>query len=101
MAATTLGVIAMTWGTLILEFALAIAIVMPRRAGKYLLPAGILFHAGIALMMGLLSLSIAMAGALILYLPPVAHPFRLSARFSLPPLQARVRERVSTPSLQP
>ena len=101
VAATTLGVIAMTWGTLILEFALAIAIVMPRRAGKYLLPAGILFHAGIALMMGLLSFSIAMAAALILYLRPVDQPFRLSARFSLPHLQGRVREGVSTPSLQP
>jgi antimicrobial peptide system SdpB family protein len=102
MAATTLGVIAMTWGTLILEFALGIAIVMPRRAGKYLLPAGILFHAGIALMMGLLSFSIAMAAALILYLRPVDLPFRLSARFSLPRLLGRVGEGVSTsPNLQP
>jgi antimicrobial peptide system SdpB family protein len=102
MAATTLGVIAMTWGTLILEFALGIAIVMPRRAGKYLLPAGILFHAGIALMMGLLSFSIAMAAALILYLRPVDQPFRLGARFSLPRLRGSVREGVSTsPSLQP
>lgn len=104
MAATTLGVIAMTWGTLILEFALGIAIVMPRRAGKYLLPAGILFHAGIALMMGLLSFSIAMAGALILYLRPVEQPFSLSAPIRLMHRWRRVTAEPATqraPSLQP
>jgi antimicrobial peptide system SdpB family protein len=83
LAATSLGVIAMTWGTLLLEFALAIAIVMPRRTWKYLLPAGILFHAGIAMMMGLLSFSLAMTAALILYLRPVDEPFRFSAVVAL------------------
>src|SRR5438552_2260717 len=62
VVATSLGVIAMTWGTLILEFTLGIAIVMPRRSWKYLLMAGIMFHGSIALMMGLASFSIAMAG---------------------------------------
>ena len=79
VAATSLGVIAMTWGTLILEFTLGIAIVMPRRSWKYLLVAGILFHGSIALMMGLASFSIAMAGALILYLRPVDQSFNLNA----------------------
>ena len=75
VAATSLGVIAMTWGSLFLEFSLAIAIVMPRRSWKYLLVGGILFHGFIALMMGLLSFSTAMAAALILYLRPVDEPF--------------------------
>ena len=83
VAATSLGVIAMTWGTLFLEFTLAIAIVMPRRTWKYLLPAGIVFHGFIALMMGLPSFSIAMAAALILYLRPVDEPFRVSAVMAL------------------
>jgi hypothetical protein len=52
---------------------------MPRRTWKYLLPAGILFHVSIALMMGLLSFSIAMAGALILYLRPADQAFLLSS----------------------
>jgi len=79
VAATSLGVIAMTWGALILEFTLAIAIVIPRKAWKFLLLAGILFHGFIALMMGLPSFSIAMTAALVLYLRPVDEPFRISA----------------------
>jgi sporulation delaying protein B len=83
VAATSLGVIAMTWGSLILEFTIAIAIVMPRRSWKYLLVAGILFHGFIALMMGLVSFSTAMAAALILYLRPVDQPFHLSPVLAL------------------
>jgi antimicrobial peptide system SdpB family protein len=83
VASTSLGVIAMTWGTLFLEFALGIAIVMPRRSWKYLLVAGIAFHGFIALMMGLLSFSLAMTAALILYLRPVDEPFRFSAVLAL------------------
>jgi antimicrobial peptide system SdpB family protein len=104
VASTSLGVIAMTWGPLFLEFALAIAIVMPRRTWKYLLVLGILFHGFIALMMGLLSFSIAMSGALILYLRPVDQPFNLRA-----PIQLLNRLRgvpvpqtsSATPSLRP
>jgi antimicrobial peptide system SdpB family protein len=100
VAATSLGVIAMTWGSLILEFTIAIAIVMPRRSWKYLLVAGILFHGFIALMMGLVSFSTAMAAALILYLRPVDEPFNLSPALALlrrwrglsVPVEPRVRE---------
>jgi antimicrobial peptide system SdpB family protein len=83
VASTSVGVIAMTWGSLFLEFALAIAIVMPKRSWKYLLVAGIAFHGFIALMMGLLSFSLAMTAALILYLRPVDEPFNLSAVVAL------------------
>ena len=93
VAATSLGVIAMTWGTLILEFTLGIAIVMPRRSWKYLLVAGILFHGSIALMMGLASFSIAMAGALILYLRPVDQSFNLNALAQMVPRLARAGSR--------
>jgi antimicrobial peptide system SdpB family protein len=70
-------VVAMTWGTIALEVALAAALVMPRRAWPPLLIAGIVFHALICLFFDLGSFAIAMIAAVILYLRPADEPFCL------------------------
>ncbi|WP_411702631.1 hypothetical protein [Corynebacterium sp. LaCa142] len=60
--------IALTWGTLLLELLLAEAWISNVRAKVILLFVGIAFHVGIAVFMGLISFSMAMAGALVMYL---------------------------------
>jgi antimicrobial peptide system SdpB family protein len=67
----------MTWSAIILELFLFTALVMPKRAWVYFLVAGLIFHAGIALIHGLMSFSIAMAAALVLYLRPIDKSFIL------------------------
>jgi antimicrobial peptide system SdpB family protein len=71
-------VVVITWLTLILEILLFMALVMPRPALKYCLIAGIIFHLAIALAMGLISFSIAMVAALVLYLRPFDQDFAFS-----------------------
>jgi antimicrobial peptide system SdpB family protein len=68
-----IGVAAMTWGSIALEFSLAVAIVLAAPARRILLGAGLVFHALIALDMGLVSFGFAMSAALLLYLLPVGH----------------------------
>lgn len=68
---------AMTWGAILVELSLFTALVMPKWAWGYFLVIGLAFHAGIALMHGLISFSMAMAGALVLYLRPANRPFAL------------------------
>ncbi len=63
-------VVIFTWGTLLLETLLFMGLLMNKKYWKPLLIAGIIFHAGIALMMGLISFGCAMTAALILYLRP-------------------------------
>lgn len=65
-----LAVAAITWGSMLIELALFLGLVVHRRFWKYLLPLGLVFHWAIALSMGLLSFSTAMSGALLLYLRP-------------------------------
>jgi antimicrobial peptide system SdpB family protein len=64
----------LTWGTLVLEFALAIGIFLPRRRWPALLLGGLAMHAGIAVLMGLWSFSLCMFAALVLYLRPWERP---------------------------
>lgn len=64
----------LTWGAIILELVLAMALVMPKPAWKPLLAIGILFHIAIALTMGLTSFGFAMIAALLLYLRPAEQP---------------------------
>lgn len=71
-------VVVFTWGSLLLEILLFMALGMPKHRWKYLLVAGITFHAGIALMMGLISFGFAMTAALVLYLRPFEQPFDFS-----------------------
>lgn len=67
------GVAAMTWGPLVLEIALAAALLMPQKARWMLLPAGVLFHLSIAVVMGLWSFAFAMWAGLLLLLAPLGH----------------------------
>jgi len=67
------GVTAITWGSVALEFALAIAIFLGPQAKRVLLGAGLLFHASIAVQMGLVSFLAAMSAALLLALLPAGH----------------------------
>jgi antimicrobial peptide system SdpB family protein len=68
-----LGVAAMTWGPLVLELALAAALLMPQRVRWMLLPAAVLFHLSIAVTMGLWSFAFAMWAGLLLLLAPLGH----------------------------
>jgi antimicrobial peptide system SdpB family protein len=67
----------LTWGTLALEFTLAIALFLPRRRWPALLVAGLALHAGIAVLMGLWSFSLCMSAALVLYLRPREQTFAI------------------------
>ncbi|HZM78819.1 MAG TPA: sporulation-delaying protein SdpB family protein [Candidatus Limnocylindrales bacterium] len=78
------GVAVMTWGSIALEFSLAVAILLAPPARRILLVAGLVFHTLIALDMGLVSFGFAMCGGLLLYLLPAGHqlawPHRLWRR---------------------
>lgn len=80
IVATNLGVVAMTWGAIVLEFCLALGLILDRRWRAYLLPLGLLFHAFITVTMGLVSFGIAMSAALVLYLRPVERELVMPAR---------------------
>lgn len=65
------------WGTLILQMFLFAALLSPKKYWKYFLITALLLHELIAVMLGLISFSIVMIAALILYLRPVEMEFRL------------------------
>lgn len=67
------GVALMTWASIALEFALAVALLLRPPLRRALLIAGITFHGLIAMTMGLISFSTAMTAALLLYLLPIGH----------------------------
>jgi antimicrobial peptide system SdpB family protein len=76
---TTLAL--MTWCSILVEFSLFMALVMPKRAWGYFLRLGIAFHVMIALIHGLVSFGFAMIAALVLYLRPTEKPFVVPAFF--------------------
>lgn len=71
-----------TWGVIALEFALFAGLLADRRYRPLLLCAGLLLHGGIAVLHGLISFSLAMSGALILFLCPEI-PRRLGTRYGV------------------
>ncbi|MCT9928954.1 HTTM domain-containing protein [Planotetraspora sp. A-T 1434] len=73
------GVTAMTWGPLAIEFSLALGMIARRPVRPYLLAAGIAFHISIGVLMGLGSFMFAMLGCLVLHLRPVDTPIRMPA----------------------
>lgn len=75
------SVVLLTWGALALEALLFMGLLIDRRHRPALLVAGILFHAGIALVHGLITFGLAMTAALILYLRPPGEIFT-AARFN-------------------
>ncbi|MEQ4304269.1 sporulation-delaying protein SdpB family protein [Plantactinospora sp. B6F1] len=80
VTAAPAGVAAITWGSVALEFGLALGIVLNPRARWVLLTLGLLFHGSIAIEMGLVSFCAAMSGALLLYLLPIGHHVRWPER---------------------
>lgn len=68
IVASPTGVVVMTWGTIALEIALGIALLLPRAIRAWLLLAGILFHACIGLLIGIETFGLVMIGALIGYI---------------------------------
>lgn len=71
-------VVFLTWSVLLLEIFLFMALVMPKELRNRLLIFGLLFHAVIAVTMGLVSFGLAMAAALLLYLRPIDQAFVLT-----------------------
>jgi antimicrobial peptide system SdpB family protein len=100
ITASPLGVAAMTWASIALEFALAIALLLRAPLRRWLLIGGLIFHGLIAVSMGLLSFSTAMAGALLLYLLPIGHQLVWPQR-ALAALSALRREPVREPVHSP
>lgn len=66
LAGTTFGTLALTWGTLVIEGALAFSLFMPHRVRQIVIGSGFALHLGIWITMGLASFSIAMFAALLL-----------------------------------
>lgn len=64
------AVAVLTWGVVLLEFLLAAALLARDDYRFPLLVAGLLLHAGILIIHGLVSFSLVMFAALLLYLPP-------------------------------
>jgi antimicrobial peptide system SdpB family protein len=94
------AVAALTWGTLALEFALAVAIFVPKRRWQPFLLGGLALHAGIAVLMGLGSFALAMFAALTLYLRPWEKPFSLHPKLSAG-FDRLLRRAVSNPRVRP
>jgi antimicrobial peptide system SdpB family protein len=59
-----------SWGTIVLEFFLAIALFLSRRWQRGLFPLGLALHVGILFVHGLTSFSTTMCGVLLLYIGP-------------------------------
>jgi antimicrobial peptide system SdpB family protein len=81
----------LAWGVIILEFMLAAALMAKDRYRPWLLAAGLLLHLGIMLVHGLVTFSLVMFAALLLYLPP--RPARQIEPLSQP-VQSRRRLRI-------
>ncbi|WP_061918936.1 sporulation-delaying protein SdpB family protein [Streptomyces bungoensis] len=92
VARQPVGVAIMTWLPLVLELSLAAALLLPQKVRWMLLPAGILFHLGIAVVMGLWSFALAMWAGLLLLLAPLGHD---------PDLAWLIRPRARTTASQP
>lgn len=69
-----------TWGAILFELFLFMALIMPHRWRKRFLVMGMVFHAGIAIVHGLVSFMLAMWAALILFLQPVGEPLSVPKR---------------------
>lgn len=76
----------LTWGTIVFELGLFGALFMGR-ARRYLFWPAVIFHLGIAVVIGLVSFSLAMTGGLVLYMLPQQLPrpaWRLRLRPAIP-----------------
>jgi len=78
------GVSLLTWGTILLELVLFMALTMPRKRRWSLLPIALCFHIAIAVIHGIPSFAMIMCAALILYLHPLDTPFTIRSPLSRP-----------------
>ncbi|MNZ66466.1 Sporulation-delaying protein SdpB [compost metagenome] len=78
---TSALVVVPTWGTLILQLCLFGALFAPKKHWKVYLIAALALHEVIAVMLGLISFSISMSAALILYLIPCEHQLQFLRKF--------------------
>ncbi|MFJ1845512.1 hypothetical protein [Streptomyces sp. NPDC088146] len=69
----------MTWLPLVIEGSLAVSLLLPQRLRWWTPGAGLLFHLLIALMMGLWSFALAMAGGILVLCLPLGSTIRLHA----------------------
>lgn len=91
---------AATWGTLAIEFALGIALLLPRALRWPLLIAGVSLHVSIAVVMGLWSFAFTMVGGLLLLLIPERDVIALArdrVRAALARMSTRKRETIGDP----
>lgn len=72
--AKSVVVVFITWGTIVFEIILGMAIIMDRKQinWKLLLLLGVVFHLGILLVFGLISFFMSMTSCLVIYLVPVS-----------------------------
>ncbi|WP_314097650.1 sporulation-delaying protein SdpB family protein [Microbacterium foliorum] len=87
----------LTWGTLVLEFALGVSLLLPLRFRlNVLLPARFFLHGAILFVMGIASFSIAMFGAVLLLLVPADSSWSLLAHrwYSSAPVRRESKEEV-------
>lgn len=68
-----------TWSIILLEIFLFVSLFRPRAQSKVALRLGVSVHIAIAVVQGLVSFSLAMIAALILYLRPTDEEFRCSS----------------------
>ena len=85
------GLSLVTWSVLVFEYFMSTGLVMPPRGRRLLLGLGILFHSGIILIHGLVTFSVAMMAALVLYLRPLEAEFSLSRVLAVPGFMRRLR----------
>ncbi|HDR6821024.1 TPA: HTTM domain-containing protein [Bacillus thuringiensis] len=76
-------VVVATWGTLLLQICLFGALFAPRKYWNKFLILALVFHESIALMLGLVSFSVTMCGALILFLRPWDQEFKFIKKIAL------------------
>jgi predicted DCC family thiol-disulfide oxidoreductase YuxK len=85
-------VLAITWGTMLLEILLVLGLLADTSYRRPLLKLGLIFHAGIAVVFSLSSFMLAMDAALLLYLGDPNWKFKLPKWLS---------QNIPTPSLEP
>ncbi|RLL39808.1 hypothetical protein D8M04_19835 [Oceanobacillus piezotolerans] len=72
---TTPLIVVPTWGTLILQFILVMALVIDKKYWKYILIAAMFMHEIFAIALGLISFSLAVIAVLLMYLRPLEETF--------------------------
>lgn len=73
---TPVFLVALTWGPILLEVAIALGLLMPSKVRKWILPAGLAFHLAIGILIGLWSFAFSMWALLLIAFYPVGWTLR-------------------------